>query len=146
MMAKFLSRLTVTEIDDKVFALHEPFSYSSDLLATQLDVPVGFYTDFASVPRLGVIYAMLGDCAHEPAVIHDWLYYTGLTDRETSDDILLEAMGVKGISRWKRYPIWWGVRLGGWVAWRDHRKQGHSINDSAKITQRFMDDQSTCKV
>jgi hypothetical protein len=142
-MAKFLSRLTVTEIDDKVFAVHEPFSYSSDLLAAQINVPVGFYTDFASVPRLGIIYAILGDCAHEPAVIHDWLYYTGITDRETSDDILLEAMEVKGISRWKRYPIWWGVRLGGWVAWHDHRKQGHSINDSAKITRRFMDDQST---
>lgn len=124
-MSEFLDALNVTEISDSVFSICDhPFRYQSDL-AGLLTVPVGFYTDFASVPRLGIVYAMLGDRAHEPAVVHDWLYYAGITTREMADDVLMEAMKVLNLSWWQRYPIWWGVRLGGWKAWNDHRKAGH---------------------
>ncbi len=91
-----------------------------------ITVPVGFYTDFASVPRfMPLVYACLGDTAHEPAVVHDWLYYAAITTREIADDILLEAMKVRGMSPWRYYPIYWGVRAGGWMAWNQHRKDGH---------------------
>jgi hypothetical protein len=122
-MAKFLDTLCVTEIDDKIFAIYDhPFRYQSDLVKEVIIVPVGFYTDFASVPRLGIIYAMLGDRAHEPAVVHDWLYYAGITTREMADNILLEAMGVMDLPWWQKLPIYYGVRVGGWVAWNTHRK------------------------
>lgn len=125
-MARFLDALIVKEIDDKVFAVAvHPLRYQSDVAARFFTVPVGFYTDFASVPRLGVLYALLGDRAHEPAVVHDWLYYADLIGRSESDDVLMEAMKVFNVSWWQRYPIWWGVRLGGWVAWNAHRKAGH---------------------
>ncbi len=124
-MAKFLDPLNVTEISDSVFAICDhPFRYQSDLAGT-ITVPVGFYTDFASVPRLGIIYAMLGDRAHEPAVVHDWLYYAAITTRKVADDVLFEAMTVMELSWWQKYPIWWGVRTGGWYAWNKHRKDGH---------------------
>ena len=123
-MSAFLDRLIIEELDDSTFELHEPFRYQSDL-AGLISVPVGFKTDFASVPRIGMIYALLGDCAHEPAVIHDWLYYADLADRSVADDVLLEAMGVIGLPWWRRYPIWLGVRAGGWIAWNTHRKAGH---------------------
>lgn len=124
-MSQFLDALNVTEVSDSVFAICDhPFRYQSDL-AGLLTVPVGFYTDFASVPRLGLIYAMLGDRAHEPAVIHDWLYYSAVTTREISDRVLMEAMVVMDLPFWQRYPIYWGVRVGGWHAWNDHRKNGH---------------------
>lgn len=124
-MSQFLDALNVTEISDSVFQIIDhPFRYQSDI-AGPITVPVGFYTDFASVPRLGIVYAMLGDRAHEPAVVHDWLYYSALTDRHMADNILMEAMVVLGLPFWQRYPIWWGVRIGGWVAWNEHRKAGH---------------------
>lgn len=124
-MSQFLDALNVTEIDDSIFAICDhPFRYESDL-AGLITVPVGFYTDFASVPRLGIVYAMLGDRAHEPAVVHDWLYYAAITTRDMADDVLMEAMNVLGLPFWQRYPIWWGVRLGGWAAWNTHRKAGH---------------------
>lgn len=124
-MSKFLDTLNVTEISDSVFAICDhPFRYQSDL-GGLVTVPVGFYTDFASIPRLGIVYAMLGDRAHEPAVVHDWLYYVGITSRKIADNILMEAMIILGLPFWQRYPIWWGVRLGGWKAWNDHRKDGH---------------------
>jgi hypothetical protein len=124
-MSQFLDPLNVTEISDSVFAICDhPFRYQSNL-AGLLTVPVGFYTDFASVPRLGIVYAMLGDRAHEPAVVHDWLYYAAITTREMADNVLMEAMNVMGLPFWQRYPILWGVRIGGWHAWNQHRKDGH---------------------
>jgi hypothetical protein len=126
-MSKFLDALCVTEISDSVFEVAEhPFRYDSDLAARRFTVPVGFYTDFASVPRfMPLAYACLGDTAHEPAVVHDWLYYSALSDRPTADGVLLEAMKVWGMPAWRYYPIYWGVCAGGWAAWNAHRKAGH---------------------
>jgi Protein of unknown function (DUF1353) len=125
-MSKFLDRLETTEVDDSIFEVSDhPFRYQSDLAARQFTVPVGFYTDFASVPRLGILYAMLGDRAHQPAVIHDWLYYAAITTRQMADDVLMEAMAMMGLPWYQRYPIWWGVRIGGWAAWNTHRTAGH---------------------
>jgi len=125
-MSEFLDKLCVIEIDDSTFAIADhPFRYQSDVAGQTFTVPVNFYTDFASVPRLGMIYALLGDTAHEPAVIHDWLYYSALVARGVADKVLLEAMGVIGIPDWRKYPIYWGVRLGGWYAWNQHRKNGN---------------------
>ncbi len=124
-MSQFLDPLNVTEISDSVFAICDhSFRYKSDL-AGLITVPIGFYTDFASVPRIGIIYSMLGDTAHEPAVIHDWIYYSAIVTREIADEVLMEAMKVIGIPWWRRYPIYWGVRIGGWHAWDQHRKDGH---------------------
>lgn len=125
-MAQFLDRLVVEEISDSVFSVVDhPFRYQSDL-AGLITVPVGFYTDFASVPRfMPIVYNCLGDTAHEPAVVHDWLYYSALTTREVSDLVFLEAMRVWGMPSWRYWPIYWGVRLGGWFAWNQHRKDGH---------------------
>jgi hypothetical protein len=123
-MAKFLDPLIVEEISDSIFQTTTIFRYQSDLIGL-ITVPPLFYTDFASVPRLGIIYALLGDRAHEPAVVHDWLYFSAITTRKISDDVLMEAMQVMNLPWWQRYPIFWGVRIGGWHAWDQHRKDGH---------------------
>lgn len=133
-MAKFLDPLCVTEIDDSVFSIDcHPFRYQSDL-ARLITVPVGFYTDFASVPRLGIVYAMLGDRAHEPAVIHDWLYYSAMTTKEVADLVLMEAMGVIGLPWYQKWPIYLGVKWGGFHAWNDHRRKGHPEEGKFKTT------------
>jgi len=125
-MSKFIDSLVTQEIDDSIFEIvNHPFRYQSDLAGRIFTVPVGFFTDFASVPRLGIVYAMLGDRAHQPAVVHDWLYYAAITTRALADDVLMEAMVLLGLPWFQRYPIWWGVRAGGWVAWNKHRKDGH---------------------
>lgn len=128
-MSQFLDQLCVTEISDSIWEVcDKPFRYKSDL-AGLITVNVGFRTDFASVPRLGIIYALLGDTAHEPAVIHDYIYATAITTREIADKVLLEAMGVIGLPWWRRWPIYIGVRVGGWYAWNQHRKEGNLSSD-----------------
>lgn len=132
-MAIFLDPLVVEEISDSVFQIVDhDFRYQSDLgnaLPANppwvIRVPVGFQTDFASIPRVPLIYDALGDTAHEAATIHDFLYFSAICVRKMADDVLLEAMGVLGMPWWRRWPIYAGVRAGGWAAWNAHRAAGH---------------------
>jgi len=126
-MSKFLDPLDATETTDSIWEIsNHPFRYQSDYAARMFTVPVGFFTDFASVPRVvPLIYACLGDTAHEPAVVHDWLYYSAVTTREVADNVLREAIIVLGIPAWRATLFFWGVRAGGWSAWNEHRKVGH---------------------
>lgn len=125
-MSQFLDPLDSREISDKIFeVIDHPFRYQSDEAKMIITVPIGFYTDFASVPReFPLIYSLLGDTAHEPAVIHDFLYYSAITTREMADNVFYEAMTIFGVPDWKRDMLYEGVRAGGWWAWDQHRKSG----------------------
>ena len=41
--------------------------------------------------------------------------------RKQADQIFLEAMGVLGVRKWRKYLMYYAVRLGGWLAWRAKR-------------------------
>ncbi len=128
-MSKFLDTLCTNEISDSIFEVAiTPFRYESNIAGRLFTVPVGFFTDFASVPRLGMVYALLGNYAHQPAVIHDWLYYSAIVSRKMADAVLFEAMGVINLSWWRRDLIFSGVRIGGWHAWNEHRKVGDPLH------------------
>lgn len=77
-------------------------------------VPSRFKTDLASTPRiLWPLFPPFGSYAHA-AVLHDWLYTTGvLQSRKASDDVLREVMVQDGVAVWKRFVIYWAVRLFG---------------------------------
>jgi len=94
-------------------------------------VPQYFFTDLASVPRLPLIYTLWGDRAHREAVLHDYLYrkeclindlktgevFKGAT-RKFADDFFLEAMKSQGQPIHVRYPMWLGVRAGGYWSYQ----------------------------
>jgi len=96
----------------RLFALVEAFHFQSDLVGDIL-VEAGYVTDFGSVPRLPVVYEVLGDIAFEPYVIHDVTYSKGLFPRDVCDRVLAEALRVEGVVQWKVDLIYQGVRLGG---------------------------------
>ena len=60
-------------------------------------VPVGFETDFASVPRIFWPYISPIDLHAKAAIVHDYCYYYGLYDRKRCDEIFLEALKVLNI-------------------------------------------------
>jgi hypothetical protein len=129
-MSAFLDTLEVTEISPKIFAIADhPLRYLSDLAKRTFTVPVGFFTDFYSVPFwMPTIYVLVATlCDRSPAALHDWLYYAAITDRETADKILREAMQAKGVPAWKCASVYWTLRAGGWSAWNGHRKIGDPI-------------------
>jgi hypothetical protein len=122
-MSQYLSELLTREISDKISELHEPIIYESDKFGL-IEVPRGFQTDFASVPRIPIIYPLYGDRAHKSAVLHDWGYRTDAVPSLTFmqvNDLFFEAMECVGHPCYVRYPMYWGVILGGW--WSYHRRK-----------------------
>lgn len=116
-MSQFITELSChLKDDDCVWVLDKPLGYYSSLLKHLVTVPTGFETDLASVPRLPFIYTLWGGKAHREGVIHDYLYRSNsvpLVPRATADSVFKEAMGLRGKPWYVRWPMFWGVRLGG---------------------------------
>jgi hypothetical protein len=92
--------------------------YQSDLLGDdgkpcRVTVPEGFPTDLASIPRIFRLLIAVKNGKHRaPAIVHDWLCRLGLEfSRVTADKIFLEAMAVMGVPKWRRYAMYWAVRI-----------------------------------
>src|SRR5262249_50982564 len=90
----------------------------------RLIVPAGTMTDLASIPRLLRNLRALdpNGRSRRPAVLHDWLYQTGEKTRAEADQLLRRALLAEGVNRSVARIYWFGVRLGGWLAWRAHRR------------------------
>lgn len=125
-MSGFLNPIRAEDLDDGYRRkLLEPVVYHVGGLKSndQIVVPAGFIWDGGSVPRLFWNLVDPWGAASKAYLLHDWLYSTQDRSRLVSDAILMEAMEVLGVAFWKRKVIYRGVRLGGWVAWGQHKKQ-----------------------
>lgn len=90
-----------------------PFRFNSKVADRVITVPSGFPSDLASTPRVPIIYEMFGNIAVEEAVLHDYLYTSGRESRAIADAVLREACEINGMSWWRRWGLWAGVRIGG---------------------------------
>jgi hypothetical protein len=119
-MSSFTDILLVSPLaDGKTWVTQRPFGYNvgAEGSTDRVDVPIGFRTDFATVPRLlWVILPKWGRYGNA-TVIHDYLYWVQERPRPEADRILLEAMGVLAVHPVVKYTMYWGVRLFGWLAW-----------------------------
>lgn len=103
-----------------------------------ITVPYLFVTDFASIPWFARWLIKSWGRHTNAAVIHDYCYRGGQPDttvmegpviqqlsiplsRKNADMIMLEAMTVMNVKPWRRQCIYWGLRIGGWWAWRKKR-------------------------
>jgi len=114
-MSKFLTELDVRLRDNKIWVLDSSLAYESNLVG-RIEVPSRFETDFASVPRLPVIYLLWGDRAHREAVLHDYLYRMDsipLVSFSTANKVFLEAMKIREKNWFVRWPMFLGVKFGG---------------------------------
>lgn len=81
-------------------------------------VPAGFVGDLSSIPailRPFVSPTILG----KTPWLHDYLYRTrpqGVT-RAHADHLFRAGAVDEGMSRWKAWTLWAGLRMGGWAAW-----------------------------
>jgi hypothetical protein len=122
-MSEYLSELHACELSDMVWELDHPLIYKSDKFGL-IEVPAGFQTDFASVPRLPIIYSMYGDRAHKSAVLHDYGYRTDTPQNLTFsqvNDLFFEAMICAGHKKRVAYPMYWGVVLGGYFSYHKRK-------------------------
>ena len=125
-MSSFTSGLAIEQVDAHKWRVIREFTYYADYENSQesYTVPIGFVTDGASIPS--PLWPILGNPFEEfaeSAVLHDYLYRIGKTTRARADYLLYEAMGVQKIhvTKWKRWLIYLGVRLGGWLPWSKYR-------------------------
>jgi hypothetical protein len=117
-MSKFQTALEVRLVDQRAntsrgtWELLQPLVYHSDLLGTII-VPKGFQTDFITMPRLPLLFDLMGDSAHQAATLHDWLYTTGNVPRDIADEILYEAVRASGLAKWRAVLMYIPVRIFG---------------------------------
>lgn len=124
---RFLQKPSLRHVDGRVHVVTEPLIYES-ADGTIYSVPVGFETDGASVPRfLWWLYPPFGDDYEAAAVLHDFLYAYAETfldmTRAKADALMNEAMAAEWFRDSGRRVVYRGVRIGGWKAWRDHRRE-----------------------
>jgi hypothetical protein len=129
-MSRFLTTLKTEKIgydgsDRPVLRLLGPLVYESDRFGL-IEVPAGFCTNYASVPRLPVIFLVAGDRAHEQACVHDFEYTVRRRTREEADGIFLEALGSplafpEGLDHpvppWLAQAMYRAVRIAGQSSW-----------------------------
>ena len=132
-MGKFKTKLRVEKESERCWKLLEPLVYESDTIGTII-VDAGFETNFASVPRLPLMFWAFGGVGDEAATLHDWLYrkdhtqstgHERVIDRETADKVLrgviIECLTKDGTSKLKAnliaWAMWAGVRIGGASHW-----------------------------
>jgi hypothetical protein len=118
-VSAFMTRLSVEEEDEQrgLWRLGHPLVYQSDLLGKTITVPAGFVTDFASIPRLPIVYLAVGGRGDRAAVAHDWLYSSQAVDRATADAILREALLATGYGSLLANMFYAAVRLFGASHW-----------------------------
>jgi len=131
----------VKQIDSNVWKLTKDLKVYVEFTNSIIEVPEGFTTDFASIPR--VLWGILPPFGKytSAAVIHDYLYKNptllhpkilremDLTRHEC--DAIFEELLIKSTcKKWKRIAMYWGVVLGGWWAWRKHRKNDEAYFNS----------------
>lgn len=123
-MGRFPDSLIITEADtqESTWAIVEPFRYICNDGAT-ITVPQGTTTDFASIPRL--FWNLLSPMGKygSAAVVHDYLYSTGLLSKVNADLIFLEGMKSLGVGWFTRTMMYKAVSWFGFAAWNGHRKQ-----------------------
>lgn len=112
---RFLDALVLEYIDGHSWKIVNSFLYKTDIgkLDTIL-VPVGFETDFASVPKL--LWNIMPPTGQygKAAVIHDFLYRTPKqATKDEADSVFLEAMTALGVGWWTRNTMYRGVKYFG---------------------------------
>ncbi len=117
----FQGELVVRRMADGRRKLVEPLVWDDGVL--QIEVPAGFETDFSSVPRVARLFMPRFSKLDLAGVIHDRLYEQGYP-RVMADQIwryiAAQTEGGNAVQRWLG---WSGLRAGGWVAYRQHRKR-----------------------
>src|SRR5262249_26318368 len=111
------------------------FTYSTPDEVT-IKVPIGYITDFASIPRLfRWLIAPFGRHARA-AILHDWLYAVGQPGKKIEADwVLFDAMGDLDVQPLQRWTIFIAVFVGGWWGYGQQKEWDASWADWKTGTQ-----------
>lgn len=97
--------------------------FIAETLKYKFKIKKGFVFDGASIPKLfwNVIGSPFTGKYKEAALVHDALYASEYFKRKECDDIFLDLMERADVGYFKRYTMYWAVRIGGDMVWSKHR-------------------------
>ena len=136
--------LKISRFREPIYFLIAPISWKPNPgqeTYEAVNVPTGFVTDFASIPR--VFWSVLrpdGEYAYA-AVVHDYLYWTQTRSREEADQILKMAMEDFDVGATSLSTIFSAVRLGGEGAWKSNAAK--KARGEKRVLARFPQDPRT---
>ena len=131
-MSEFTEILLVSPLSDgKTWTIQKKFSYYVGELdrGEVVDVPVGFETDFASVPAIFRPLVPKWGKYGKAAIVHDYCYWVQSFSwdqnftRKRADQIFREAMTVLGVASWRKFLMFWAVRLFAGMAWSGNKRR-----------------------
>ncbi|MFI6869658.1 DUF1353 domain-containing protein [Nocardia sp. NPDC050406] len=99
----------VEEADARFWIVREPLVYQGD--TDRFVVPVGFRTDFASVPRAVVWLIPRYGVYTRAAILHDFLVRSNEVSRLDADGLFRRALREAGVSVPRRWMMWAAVRF-----------------------------------
>jgi hypothetical protein len=82
-----------------------------------IDIPKGFSTDLASIPRWLHWFIEPTDPKMRMALVHDAMYALGAGYREDADMIFRSGLKADGVPAWKAWIMWLAVRWFGGPHW-----------------------------
>jgi hypothetical protein len=119
-----IGTLLLSRFVERVYFLMKPIAWkpgpAQDPNLPSVQIPIGFVTDFASIPR--IFWSILppdGEYTYA-AIIHDYLYWNQATDKPAADLVLKAAMEEFGVSKADVFAIYNGVKLGGQSSWDEN--------------------------
>lgn len=110
-------------VDGRHWIVKQPLTYRVGVSTASVTVPVGFVTDFASIPQALQSIIRQNGLYILPAVVHDYLYWKQTCSREQADQILLLAMIENKVADIHRTAIHAAVRAAGGFAWDDNARE-----------------------
>ena len=108
--------------DGMHWIVRQPLVYRIGVSQDSITVPVGFVTDFASIPQALQSIIRANGPYILPAVVHDYLYWKQACTREQADRILLLGMIENEVREIHRFAIHDAVRIAGGFAWSDNTR------------------------
>jgi hypothetical protein len=113
----FSNPLVVEQISGGIWETHEAFTFTWN--GTEIIVPEGFKTDFASVPRPFRMFVPKSGKYNQAAVVHDFIYVHQVErfTKQEADLIFLDGMKVLGVGRMKRTIMYYAVKYFGKGKW-----------------------------
>lgn len=108
--------------DNANWIVIEDMEYIIGSTNEKIVVPMGFVTDFASIPKplWSFNWGPHGQYSRA-AVVHDFLYWSQGCTRDQADRLLVIAMKESRVSSFDEWAIFKGVHVGGESSWNTNK-------------------------
>lgn len=110
-------------VNGKFWILQKDLKWIIGGTKTEIVVPRGFVTDYASIPQaLWGVVKPRGQY-DRAAIIHDYLYWSQGCTREQADRLMVIAMKESNVGWFDAVKIYKGLEVGGLIGWNSNARE-----------------------